>query len=174
MGSVGLRLDRWLADGTLRVYANRPTQSGLESHLTTLYQQVEDFTPDVVVIDPVTDFTALGTSLEVKAMLMRIVDYLKTQQISAVFTSLVHEGGTFDDPSISSLIDNWLQLRNLERNDERNRGLFIQKARGMSHSHQVREFLLDDDGIRLLDAVSGPDRVLTGRARHPGEVPGRA
>ena len=151
MASVGLDLQRWLDAGSLRIIASRPTQTGLESHLTTLYRLVEAYRPQAVVIDPITDFTTLGTSLDVTALLMRIVDYLKVQQITAVFTSLMHRNTSVDDPTVSSLIDNWVQLRNVETDAERNRGVFIQKARGMSHSNQVREFVLDDGGITLLD-----------------------
>jgi circadian clock protein KaiC len=169
MASVGLKLDRWTKQKKLRIHASRPTQSGLESHLTELYRQVEEFEPDVVVLDPITDFTALGTSIDVKAMLMRIVDYLKSNQITAVFTSLLHEDATADDPTISSLIDNWVQLRNLELDGQRNRSIYIQKARGMAHSNQIREFVLSDRGIRLLDVVETPGGVLTGRARTKGQ-----
>jgi circadian clock protein KaiC len=168
MGSVGVKLGRWIKQKKLRIHTSRPTQSGLESHLTELYRQVEEFEPDVVVLDPITDFTSLGTSTDVKAMLMRIVDYLKSNQITAVFTSLMHEGSGADDPTISSLIDNWIQLRNLELDGQRNRSIFIQKARGMAHSNQVREFVLSDRGIRLLDVVESPGGVLTGRARTKG------
>jgi circadian clock protein KaiC len=165
MGSVGLKLGRWVRKGNLKIHSGRPTQAGLESHLISLYQQVRDHAPDVVVLDPITDFTVLGTSIDVKAMLMRIVDYLKKNQVTAVFTSLLHEGGVADDPTISSLIDNWVQLRNLESDAQHDRGLYIQKARGMAHSNQIREFELHDKGIRFLDVVSGPRGVLTGRAR---------
>jgi circadian clock protein KaiC len=164
MASVGMELDRWVAEGLLTVHASRPTELGLERHLTTVYQQVETHDPEVVVIDPITDFTSLGTSADVKLLLMRIVDYLKTREVTAVFTSLMHEGGS-EDPTISSLIDNWVQLRNIEVEGQRDRGVFIQKARGMPHSNQVREFVLGDDGIRLLDVVAGPGGVVTGRAR---------
>ena len=164
MASVGLDLGRWVDEGMLRIHASRPTQLGLERHLTTVYQQVEAHEPDVVVIDPITDFTSLGTSTDVKVLLMRIVDYLKTREVTAVFTSLLHDRGS-EDPTISSLIDNWVQLRNLESEAQRDRGVFIQKARGMPHSNQIREFVLTDEGIRLLDVVAGPDGVLTGRAR---------
>jgi circadian clock protein KaiC len=164
MASVGLSLDRWIDDGLLRIHASRPTQLGLERHLTTIYQEVESHHPDVVVVDPITDFTAIGTAIDVKALLMRIVDYLKNRQVTALFTSLLTDR-TGEDPSISSLIDNWLQLRNLELQAQRDRGLFIQKARGMAHSNQIREFVLSDSGIRLLDVVAGPQGVLTGRAR---------
>jgi circadian clock protein KaiC len=168
MASVGLKLGRWTKQKKLRIHSSRPTQSGLESHLTELYRQVEEFDPDVVVLDPVTDFTALGTSIDVKSMLMRIVDYLKCNEVTAVFTSLVHESGSIDDPTISSLIDNWVQLRNIERDEQRNRSIYIQKARGMAHSNEIREFVLSDRGIRLLDVVETPGGVLTGRARTKG------
>ena len=164
MASVGLDLARWVDEGSLRIHASRPTELGLERHLTTVYQEVEGHAPDVVVIDPITDFTSLGTSTDVKVLLMRIVDYLKGREVTAVFTSLLHDRGT-EDPTISSLIDNWVQLRNLESQAQRDRGVFIQKARGMPHSNQIREFVLSDEGIRLLDIVAGPDGVLTGRAR---------
>jgi circadian clock protein KaiC len=167
MSSVGMELGRWVDEGLLRIHASRPTQIGLERHLTTVYQEVEAHRPDVVVIDPITDFTAVGTSTDVKVLLMRIVDYLKTRQVTAVFTSLLHQRAS-EDPTVSSLIDNWLQLRNLETQAQRDRGVFIQKARGMPHSNQIREFVLTDDGIRLLDVVAGPDGVLTGRARSQG------
>ena len=155
MASIGVKLQPHVRKKLLRIHASRPTQAGLESHLTELYRVVEDTSPDVVVIDPITDFTTIGTSVDIKAMLMRMVDYLKTKQITTVFTSLIHERGMVDDPTISSLIDNWVQLRNIETEFERNRGIFVQKARGMAHSHSVREFELHDKGIRLLDRVKG-------------------
>lgn len=174
MASVGLKLDRWIKQGKLRIHSSRPTQTGLESHLTELYSQVGQFRPDVVVLDPITDFTAVGSSVDVKAMLMRIVDYLKSNEITAVLTSLLHERGVVDDPTISSLIDNWVQLRNIEHDFERNRGIYIQKARGMSHSNQIREFVLNDKGIRLLDVVGGPSGVVHGRAREQIQSGSRA
>jgi circadian clock protein KaiC len=170
MASVGLNLGRWIKQRKLRIHSSRPTQNGLESHLTQLYQEVERHRPDVVVIDPVTDFTALGTSLDVKSMLMRIVDYLKTNEITGVFTSLMHDRGIVDDPTISSLIDNWVQLRSLELDAQRNRGIYVQKARGMAHSNEIREFVLTDKGIKMLEVVTGPDGVLTGRAREVGDA----
>lgn len=153
MASVGIKLGRWSKKRRLRIHASRPSELGLERHLATVYEQVEEFEPDVVVVDPITDFTNLGTAVDVKALLMRIVDYLKKRQVTTVFTSLTHEAGTAD-PSVSSLIDNWVQLRNLEFAGQRDRGMFIQKARGMSHSNHIREFVLTDKGVRLLDVVT--------------------
>ena len=164
MASVGLDLQPWIESELLEVHASRPTQLGLEHHLTTVYQHVERHGADVIVLDPITDFTSLGTPVDVKALLMRIVDYLKNRQVTAVFTSLVREQAG-EDPAVSSLIDNWVQLRNLEVEAQRDRGVFIQKARGMAHSNQIREFVLTGHGIELLDVVAGPDGVVTGRAR---------
>ncbi|HUS61864.1 MAG TPA: ATPase domain-containing protein, partial [Acidimicrobiales bacterium] len=165
MASVGLRLGKWTKQGNLRVHAARPTQLGLESHLVSLYEQVQDHHPDVVVLDPITDFTAMGSTMDVKAMLMRIVDYLKKSSVTAVFTSLLHGRTLSDDPMISSLIDNWVQLRSIETDAQRNRGIYVQKARGMGHSNQIREFEFSRKGIHFLDVVAGSSGVLTGRAR---------
>ncbi|MEA3056377.1 MAG: circadian clock protein KaiC [Actinomycetota bacterium] len=170
MTSVGLNLARWVKQKRLHIVSSRPTQSGLEAHLTSLYKEVEAHRPDVVVLDPITDFTAVGTSLDVKAMLMRTVDYLKNREITAVFTSLMHDR-TVDDPTISSLIDNWVLLRNIELDAQRNRGLFVQKARGMAHSNEVREFQLTDRGIKMYDVIPGPSGVVTGRARQQSSTP---
>jgi circadian clock protein KaiC len=165
MASVGIKLGPWVKDGHLLITAGRPTQTGLESHLITLYEQVREHQPDVAVLDPITDFTTLGTSIDVKAMLMRIVDHLKQNKITAIFTSLTHEGHLGDDPTVSSLIDNWVQLRNLEKDYQNDRGIYIQKARGMSHSNEIREFQLHNRGIRFLDVVHSDTGVVTGRAR---------
>ena len=164
MASVGMDVGRYVEEGLLLIHATRPTELGLERHLTTIYQQVERHQPDVVVVDPITDFTSVGSRLDVTALLMRIVDYLKKRAVTTVFTSLVRDDGG-GDAMISSLIDNSVQLRNLEFEAQRDRCVFIQKARGMAHSNQVREFMITDSGIRLLDVVAGPDGVLVGRAR---------
>jgi circadian clock protein KaiC len=166
LASVGIDLGTWQEQDRLQIHAARPTESGLEGHLTTVYEQVEALEPDVVVVDPITDFTSLGASVDVKALLMRIVDYLKNRQITTLFTSLQHDPRS-EDPSVSSLIDNWLQLRNLVSGAQRDRGLFIQKARGMAHSNQIRGFVLTDSGIRLLDVVDGTDSRVGGRNLPP-------
>lgn len=157
LGSVGLDLAPHLEAGTLRIIAGRPTQVGLESHLLGLYREVETFDPAVVVIDPITDFHGQGTPIDVKAMLMRMVDILKRRGISAMFTSITGEAGTGDgDSAMSSLIDCWIQLRNVEAKGERNRALYIVKSRGMAHSNQVREFVIGDHGVEILDVGEGP------------------
>jgi circadian clock protein KaiC len=158
MASVGMDLGQWVEKGTLRIQATRPTQTGLENHLTSLYREVEDFRPDVVVVDPVTDFHAMGSSLDVKSLLLRMVDYLKQRQITAVFTSLLSERDP-EDPTISSLIDSWVQLRHVQEGNTRARVLYVLKARGMGHSHQVRGYEITSSGVRLSDrpvAFTGP------------------
>jgi len=167
MSSIGLDLKQWVKKGLLQIKASRPTMLGLETHLVTMHKEIAGFKPRNVLIDPITDFEAAGTHGDAKAMLLRIVDFLKARQITAVFTSLTAEdsapGST--DMGISSLIDTWLLLRNLEQGGERNRGLYILKSRGMAHSNQIREFVLTDNGAKLIDVAIGPDGILTGSAR---------
>lgn len=162
--SVGIDLATHLDAGTLRIHAGRPSQAGLESHLLRLYKLVDEFEPQNVVIDPITDFHGQGSTLDVKAMLMRMVDLLKRRRITGVFTSITAAAEP-EDPVVSSLIDCWIQLRNVERRGEHNRAVHVVKSRGMSHSNQVREFVIGDRGIQLLEVAVGPDGVLIGRDR---------
>ena len=137
---------------------------------------MSQFKPSVVIIDPISNLTSAGKATDVQAVLLRLVDYLKTEQITAFFTSLNSGGSALEgtDVSISSLIDTWLLLRDIEIGGERNRGLYVLKSRGMSHSHQIREFLLTNRGIDLLEVYSGPDGVLTGSMRSAQEQKERA
>lgn len=150
MRSVGLDLASAVESGLLRFAATRPTQAGLEGHLTMLYGAVEEFEPTCVVLDPITDFQSLGSYFEIKAMLMRMVDFLKVRGITALFTSITPENVDVD-PTISSLIDTWIQVRNTERNGERKRGLYVLKSRGMPHSNRIREFEFTPSGLKLTD-----------------------
>lgn len=167
MTSIGLNLRRWVAQGLLRYHAARPHLQGPEMHLAVMHKQIAAFQPAVVVVDPMSNLMDIGTAAEAKAMLTRLIDLLKAKGITAVFTSLTSET---NDPErtevgISSLMDTWLLVRNLEHNGERNRGLYILKSRGMSHSNQVREFTLTDQGVELRDVYTGPAGVLAGTAR---------
>ncbi|MDB5298816.1 MAG: circadian clock protein KaiC [Phycisphaerales bacterium] len=167
MRSVGLELDRHVAGGKLRFHASRPTLYGLETHLATVHKQIADFQPKAVVVDPISNLTTAGSTFEVRAMLLRLIDFLKMRQITALLTNLT-AGGTIlegTDVSVSSLVDTWLLLRNLEHNGERNRGIYVLKSRGMAHSNQVREFLITADGVKLVDVYLGPAGMLTGSAR---------
>ncbi|RPI27097.1 MAG: circadian clock protein KaiC, partial [Acidobacteria bacterium] len=167
MGSIGLDLMQWVRSGMLRFEAARPTVHGLENHLVNLHKLVNQFNPEAVVIDPVTNLTGVGDYAEIRTMLTRLIDFLKNRQITSLFTSL-SEAGTAQEQSevgISSLMDTWLLVRAVESANERNRILYVLKSRGMAHSNQMREFLLTDNGIRLLDVYVGPGTVLTGSAR---------
>jgi circadian clock protein KaiC len=176
MRSIGLDLGRWITKGLLRFHATRPTSYGLEAHLSALHKLVNEFEPRVVIVDPITNFLKAGTQSEAEAMVMRLIDFLKARQITAVFTSLTHGGGIQEvsQAGISSLIDTWLLLRDIELGGERNRGMYILKSRGMPHSNQIREFVLTGQGIELKDVYVGPEGVLTGSMRLAQESRERA
>jgi len=172
MRSIGLDLAPWSKKGLLRFHAARPTANGLEMHLTALHKRATEFQPHLVVVDPITTFIAAGTSREAESMLTRVIDFLKGEQITALFTSLTHGGDVLEasQASISSLIDTWIVVRDIELGGERNRGIFVLKARGMGHSNQIREFLLTDHGVELKDVYVGPEGVLTGSMRQAQEA----
>jgi circadian clock protein KaiC len=167
MRSIGIDLEPHVKKGLLILEAWRPTQSGLEMHLLRIHKLVESHKPAAVVIDPITNLIG-GNRHEIYAMLMRLLDFLKAQQITALFTALT-SGANKDlemtDVGISSLIDTWLFVRDVELNGERNRCVYVLKSRGMAHSNQVREFLMTDEGIRLVPVYVGSGTVLTGSAR---------
>jgi len=167
MQSIGIDLGPWLAKGLLKVYATRPSAHGLEMHLVTLHKLVREFRPRVVVIDPISNLSSMGSPSENNAMLVRVIDFLKANNITALYTSLVRGGSSVErtDVGVSSLIDTWLLLSQTESSGERNRTLFVLKSRGSDHSNQVREFLLTRHGIELRDVYVGEAGVLTGSAR---------
>ncbi|MDR3626084.1 MAG: circadian clock protein KaiC [Ignavibacteriaceae bacterium] len=167
MSSIGIHLEPWVKKGLLHFHATRPTLFGLEHHLTTTIKLINKFNPQIVVLDPIDAFVIGDNETEVKVMLLRLVDFLKMRNITALFANLSNAGDNQEltDMSISSLIDTWLLLRDIEIGGERNRGLYILKSRGMAHSNQIREFILTDHGIELLDVYVGPEGVLTGSAR---------
>jgi circadian clock protein KaiC len=167
MRSIGLHLEPLVKEGFLRFHASRPSLYGLEMHLATMFKEIAAFQPEVVVMDPITSLMAAGTDSETKAMVTRLIDYLKGGQITSLFTSLTHGGHALQQSEIamSSLMDSWMLLQDFEGNGERNRLLYVIKARGMAHSNQVREFLISNRGIDLVDAYIGPSGVLTGSAR---------
>jgi circadian clock protein KaiC len=176
MRSIGIDLKPHVKRGLLRFHASRPTFYGLEMHLLTIHMLVQQQQPRIVVVDPVTDLVSGGAVSDVHAMAMRLVDYLKGKGITTLMTTLTPGGGHLEqtEVNISSLIDTWLLLRDMETGGERNRGLYILKSRGMAHSNQIREFRLTTRGIELLDVYLGPDGVLTGSARLAQEARARA
>lgn len=167
MRSIGVDLEPYLQNGLLQFHAARPTLHGLETHLATMYRAIRDFEPQVVLIDPISNLISVGTYEELKATLIRLVDFLKTKQVTAMFTSLTHGQAVLEqtEAGVSSLMDAWLLLRDLETNGERNRVLYLLKSRGMAHSNQLREFLITERGIKLIEAYTGVAGVLTGSAR---------
>ncbi len=167
MRSIGLRLDPWVKRGLLHFHSARPTLYGLEMHLATMYKEIETFRPSVVILDPMTSLLVAGSESETKSMVTRLIDFLKSLEITSLFTSLTHVGNPLQQSeiTISSLMDSWLLLKDIEGNGERNRVLYVLKARGMAHSNQSREFLISHRGIDLVDAYIGPGGVLTGAAR---------
>jgi circadian clock protein KaiC len=167
MQSIGIDVTPWLQGRTLRFEAARPTFYGMEMHLTAMHKIIQEFQPQAVIVDPLSNFAVVGTTAEAQSMIVRLIDFLKSMQITAMFTNLASAGQNTEqtEMGISSLMDTWLLLRDIECGGERNRAMYILKSRGMSHSNQVREFLLTDEGIELRDAYLGPEGVLTGSAR---------
>ncbi len=153
MSSIGLDLAEYVEDGSLRFLASRPTVYGLEMHLVMMHKAIEEFKPDVVIVDPMTNLIAVGDINEVKAMLTRLIDFLKINMITAMFTALLQSDkeSVNTTEGISSLIDTLILVRNLEKDNELHRGLQIVKSRGMSHSNKIREFLINKNGIDLID-----------------------
>jgi circadian clock protein KaiC len=167
MKSIGLDLNPWIKKGLLRLEASRPTLHGIEMHLAVIHKMVNDFDPQVVIIDPVSNFSSAGSGSDAEAMVLRLIDFLKSRQITAMFVNLTAGGDAWEhtDVGVSSLIDTWILLRDIELAGERNRGLYVLKSRGMKHSNQIREFLLTSDGIQLQDVYIGSEGVLTGSMR---------
>ena len=171
MRSIGIDLEPWVRKGLLQFHAARPTYGGIEQVLLMIHKSVTSFQPSVVVVDPVTNLLMVSTQNEVRSMLTRLVDFLKTQGITAIFTSLTAAGSLeASEADVSSLMDTWLLLKNIEVGGERNRALYVLKSRGMEHSNQIREFLLTNDGLELLDVYLGAEGVLTGSARVSQEM----
>jgi circadian clock protein KaiC len=167
MCSIGLNLAPSVRRGQLRFHAARPTLCGLEMHLAAMFKEIGAFRPAVVIVDPITSLLSAGNEYETKGMVTRLIDFLKAGQVTSLFTSLTHGGRALEQSEIamSSLMDSWLLLKDYEGNGERNRLLYVLKARGMAHSNQIREFLISSKGIDLVDAYIGPDGVLTGASR---------
>ena len=167
MHSIGLRLEPLVKCGLLQFHSARPSLYGLEMHLATMFKEIAAFKPQVVIVDPITSLMDAGTNSECKAMVTRLIDFLKAAQITTLFTSLTQGGQALQqsEASMSSLMDSWLLLQDFEGNGERNRVFYVLKARGMAHSNQIREFLISNHGIDIVDAYIGASGVLTGSAR---------
>jgi circadian clock protein KaiC len=172
MHSIGIDLQTHIDNGTLQMFASRPTLYGLEMHLVDIHKKIKKFKPKAVILDPITNLVTVGSVGEVKSMLVRLIDFLQAEQVTVMFTALslntiVNEQ---TDEGVSSLVDAWLLVRDIESNGERNRGMYIMKSRGMRHSNQVREFVITDNGLDLVEVYLGPDGVLTGSAREAQQL----
>ena len=169
MSSIGLDIEGCIKRKQMVVQATRPTLSGLEQHLVMMHDVIEEYDPSVVVVDPISNLTLETDIAEVKPTLLRLIDLIKRRGVTAIFTSLASDALDpileSSEVGVSSIMDTWIVLKNIEYNGERNRTLMILKSRGMKHSNQVREFVMTDNGIDLVDVYLGADRVLTGSAR---------
>src|SRR5579862_9134375 len=167
MQSIGIDLERHVNRGVLRFHASRPTLYGLEMHLVSIYKMIHEFRPEAVVLDPITNLITVGTVSDVKSILTRLIDFLQGRQITVLFTALALKDITSDqtEDTVSSLVDTWIMIREIEQNGERNKGLYIMKSRGIKHSMQVRELVISDKGLYLENVYLGPQGILTGSAR---------
>ena len=172
MESIGLNLQQHIDNELLEFHAARPTVHGLEMHLVSIYKAIRIFQPRVIILDPITNLITIGSTAEVKAMLIRLIDFLQVQQITAMFTALSYNTiiNEQTDEGISSLVDSWLMIRDIESNGERNRALYVMKSRGIEHSKQVREFIITPKGLDLVDVYLGPNGILTGSAREAHQM----
>jgi circadian clock protein KaiC len=162
MRSIGVDLEPWMTSGLLQFHADRPSRYGLETHLATMHQVVADFHPTAVVLDPVTNLMTVGTFSDVQAMLTRLIDHLKTENITAVLTSLTPGLTNVErtENSISSLMDTWIVLANDDVGGHHRRGLYVLKSRGMRHSNELREFVLTDQGLDIFDGNGAHHAVV--------------
>jgi circadian clock protein KaiC len=167
MKSIGVDLMRWIEKGLLKIHATRPTMLGLEMHLVKVYKIVREFQPSIVTMDPATALLKSGSELATENMLLRMLDFLKERTITLLLTTLTNGGEVQERTSlgISSLMDTWILLRDIESDGERNKGLYVLKARGIAHSNQIREFVFTTGGIELRDVYIGAAGLLTGSAR---------
>ena len=175
MKSIGIDLEPHVKNGLLQFHAVRSTFYGLETHLVQMQKLIDDFKPSAVIVDPITNLINAGDEADVKSMLTRLIDYLKTKQTTAIFTNLTHMNGLErTEAEVSSVMDTWILLRDIELGGERNRGIYVLKSRGMAHSNQIREFLITSKGIDIIDVYTGPAGVLTGSARLNQEITDKA
>ncbi len=167
MKSINMNLEPYVKKGLLKFYASRPTVYGLEMHLVVFYKMIKEFKPSAVILDPITNLITVGDQNEVKSILIRLLDFLQQEQITVMFTALSQTSNPTgnQEENISSLVDVWIAVQDIELNGERNRGIYVLKSRGMKCSNQVREFKITDEGIKVLEVLIGPDGIIIGSAR---------
>jgi circadian clock protein KaiC len=165
MKSIGLNLEPHIKKGLLQFQSARPALHGLEMHLSTIYKLVREFKPKIVVLDPITNLVSVGLINEVNSMLLRLIDFLQGEGITVMLTALMKVMDERMDEGVSSLVDTWISVKEIEENGERNKVLYIMKSRGMKHSNQVREFIISNRGLNLVEIYLGPNGVLLGSER---------
>ena len=172
MKSIGLDLEAARKKGLLVFHAQRPTIYGLETHLASMQYEMDKTDPSIVVVDPITSLISAGTSQDAQAVSLRLIDLLKARGITSFFTSLSHNGAASEatEVNVSSLMDSWLLLRDIEAEGERNRVIYVLKSRGMPHSNQIREFVISNRGIQLIKPYLGTGGVKTGSLRIAQEM----
>jgi len=157
MQSVGIHLSPFVKSKVLTIHSSRPSLQGLEMHLLILNKLIEQHRPKTVIVDPISSLLSIGSISEVRDMLVRLIDMLKTRNINAFFTSLTHDSSSDEKDStvnaISSLADIWINLENEKHNEQRIRGLRIVKSRGMGHETETQHFTIGSKGIRLLHSI---------------------
>jgi circadian clock protein KaiC len=167
MRSIGLDLGKWVKKGLLKFHISRPSIYGIETHLVMMEDDIKSFKPMNVIIDPISDFSSIGSGREAKNLLTRLNDMMKSDGITIIYTDLIRGDLNPEIPAmhISSMIDSWIMLRNFEYNGERSRGITVLKSRGMPHSNQIKEFVISDDGLTMVMPYIGPSGVFMGSAR---------
>lgn len=169
MSSIGLDLEPYLKSGYLQFYFYRPTLQDLELHFLKIQTIIEEYNPRLVILDPVTNIMKEDINTEIRYMLVKFIDFLKSKQITVLLTAAITLESITSNPSdegISSMVDTWLLVRDIEKNGERNRGIYVLKSRGMQHSSQLREFLITDNGIELIPVFVINGEVLTGSTKN--------
>jgi circadian clock protein KaiC len=168
MRSIGFHLEPLVKSGILTFYYGRPTLQNLELHFLAIKKIINDIQPTVVILDPITNLMTEGPNSDIRSMLTRFVDFLKTQYITVLFTAAITVGSIEQNPSdegISSMVDTWMMVQDIEVDDERSRSLCVMKSRGMIHSNQVRKFIISSKGITLVPIVPSQKRSLTDTKR---------
>lgn len=172
MRSIGIDLRPWMSGNLLQIHAIRPTMYNLEIHLAMMQKLIQDFQPETIVVDPVTSFDLIGNTTDISLLFTRLIDFCKMRGITTLVTSIITSspGSVIKETNLSSLVDTWISLQDIEVGGERNRVLYVLKSRGMKHSKQISEFEFSSDGIYLIDAYTDSEGMLTGSARLAREM----
>ncbi len=169
LASVGIRLDRYVKNGCLRMISARAITGSAETFLARIKTLAKQHRARCLVIDPVSALSKSGNELTARSVAERLIDWSKADGTTLVCTSLLDEmSGQSEGGSslqISKIADTWIHLNYLLQAGERNRGMSIIKSRGTAHSNQVRELILSNAGVTLTDTYTAGGEVLMGALR---------